>query len=349
MSKYSFENFIIQCCKAREWDLRKFLKKLLERNGFQIVEDDYVSHRDARFSTVHNMLAIRGKPRVCLVAHTDVCRDHVSHQMPEVDPAIKLTTIEGELRAIIQDRDCKTQVGGDDRLGVAINTWVATNTGYDIALLFTTDEEMGLVSAEYVKFPELNNFDLLVQVDRGNNSNQLVTNISGVQLCSWRTGDLLIKIAEEIGLPRYKVQGFLTDVLAIKTNGVCREAVNMTCGYHNSIGADSDEYIDIQEAKDTMKYVASIVKYYDLESIIDDGVLTDGNGRSLIDEIAEEIIEQQNSMPAFRTGTHRNRRNERRFAHAAYGYEEDLFSEERYNADKYNDDEPDWANINFSR
>lgn len=269
MNNYSFENFIMQCCKAREWNLREFLKKKLKENGFRITEDRYLSSRDPRFSTVHNMLAVRGNPRVCLVAHTDVCRDHISENLPNVAPTIKQITKNNEVRDIIQDRYCLTQVGGDDRLGVAINTWIALNTGYDIALLFTTDEELGLVSAEYVRFPELMNFDLLLQVDRGNNSDQLVTRISGVDLCSDKTGDLLIKISEEIGLPRYKVNGFLTDVLALKTNGICKDAVNMTCGYHNSIGADEDEYIDIQEAKDTMKYVASVVKYYDLEKIFE--------------------------------------------------------------------------------
>ena len=72
----------------------------------------------------------------------------------------------------------------------------------------------------------------------------------------------LLKISTDIGLPRYSVNGMMTDVLAIKTNKACHNAVNMTCGYHNSFGSNKNEFIDIQEAKDTMKYVASIVKDY---------------------------------------------------------------------------------------
>src|ERR1700722_15432028 len=205
-NKYSFENFIMQCCKASEWNLRRFLSKILRQGGFTIIEDDYKSHRQGKFSTVHNMLALRGKnPKICLVAHTDVCRDHVSEYfVPGVEPTLKIGEVKGELREIIQDKYCLHQVGGDDRLGVAINTWIALNTGYDMGILFTTDEEVGVVSAEYASFPDLLKFDLLVQVDRGNNSNQLVTSISGVELCSNGTGDKLIKISEEIGLPRYK-------------------------------------------------------------------------------------------------------------------------------------------------
>ena len=273
----------MQCCKAKETDLRKFLKRVLRNAGFLIKEDDYKSHRGGIIDNVHNMLATRGKPNVCLVAHTDVCRDH-AYGCPAVDPVIKEEVIRDEIRSIIQDRYCNVQVGGDDRLGVAINTWIALNTGYDISLLFTTDEEVGLVSAEYLKFPELLDFDILLQVDRGNYSNQLVTNISGWEMCSSRTARRLLKIAEDIGLPREEVRGMMTDVLAIKSNHMCKDAVNMTCGYHNSIGAEKDEYIDIQEAKDTMKYVSSIIQDYYLNDHSNDNEDKENNIEFDIDD-----------------------------------------------------------------
>jgi len=318
-NKYSFAKFIMECCKAREWNLRSYLSSLLSKNGFTIIEDDFISYREGEFSKVHNMLAVRGKnPKICLVAHTDVCRDHVSPEdPPDVNPIIKTERIDGEIKSIIQDKYCDVQVGGDDRLGVAINTWIALNTGYDMGLLFTTDEEIGVVSAEYVRFPELLNFDLLLQVDRGNHSNQLVTRIGGVDLCSEETGNLLIKISDEIGLPRYKVNGMLTDVLAIKTNYMCKDAVNMTCGYHNSIGAQHDEYIDIQEAKDTMKYVASIIKHYDLASVI--------KPSQTINNIVDSLEECQTSyVKLSRKEKRRQRKLERK----------NLFSEEMYNKEK---------------
>lgn len=277
----NFENFIMNCCKAREWNLRSFLRKKLSEAGFSIIEDDYHSHRRIaerkEYKDVHNMLAIRGNnPRICLVAHTDVCRDHCE-DVPNVSPVIKTMDSCGESRRIIQDRECLQQVGGDDRLGVAINAYIALNSGYDMGLLFTTDEEIGLISADYVRFPELNNFDLLVQVDRGNHRDQLVSNISGKQLCSDSTTTRLLKIADDIGLPRVEVQGFLTDVLTLVSNGVCKEAVNMTCGYMNSWGASSSEYIDIIDAENTMKYVSSIIKYFYLEQDKNDGIKSSSN------------------------------------------------------------------------
>lgn len=319
MEKYSFENFIMQCCKAKEWDLRKFLKHKLIKTGFEIKEDDFRSYRGGKYSTVHNMLATRGRnPRVCLVAHTDVCRDH-AYGAPDVDPAIKIKQSAGELRPIIQDRHNKFQVGGDDRLGVAINTWIALNTGYDMSLLFTTDEEVGVVSAEYLKFPELLSFDLLVQVDRGNHSHQLVTAIGGWQLCTERTARRLLNIASEIELPRYTVNGMLTDVLAIKSNRMCKEAVNMTCGYHNSYGADKDEYIDIQEAKDTMRYVSNIVQYYYLDKDKDEPAWVDKNVRYDDDDEEYEYVGPRQLPPA------------RSSRVPSY---DDLFSEDAYKRDR---------------
>jgi len=75
-NNYSFENWIMRCCQSREWNLRSFLKEKLIDVGYSIIEDDYLSYRSGKYKTVHNMLATRGSPRVCLVAHTDVCRDH---------------------------------------------------------------------------------------------------------------------------------------------------------------------------------------------------------------------------------------------------------------------------------
>lgn len=281
----SFEDFIMQCCKAGEGDLRKWIHRILPRYGFTIKEDTYQSDRVRKndaYKPVHNLLAVRGNPKICLVAHTDICRDHNSKQlyygnpkkkpdhMTMVEPVIKRVEAEEEdqkvVKRIIQDKNCESQVGGDDRLGVAINLWVALNTGYDLALLFTTDEEIGCLSARAVDFAELREFDLCLQVDRGNHSHELVTKISNIILCDYDTVVRLLEIAFDMGKPRKAVQGAGTDVAALKDRKIIKNAVNMTCGYHSSFSDNPNEYIDIEEAKDTMKYVAAIVKDYNIKN-----------------------------------------------------------------------------------
>lgn len=276
MDKAKFEKFIMDSCKSQEWNLRGFLKRVLKKNGFQLIEDNYRSRRGDKFAEVHNLLAIKGSPKVCLVAHTDVCRDHAGEEMRPV-PVIK----EQNGKRYIQDRDCMVQVGGDDRLGVAINTYYALNTHNDIALLFTTDEETGAISADYLTIPEVMDFELLLQVDRGNHSNQLVNFIGGVKLCNEATTRRLINISNEIGYPRTVVNGMLTDVMAIKGNGMCKNAVNITCGYHSSYGAGSNEYISVDEAIETFKYVEAIVDYYAANKHLDEP------------EIIENIVEEE--------------------------------------------------------
>lgn len=281
----SFEEFIMQCCKSEEGGLRKWMRKVLPRHGFTLKEDTYQGERARKqdsYKTVHNLLAVRGNPKVCLVAHTDVCRDHESKPLyygnpkkkPEhsnmVEPVIKKVEAEEEdqkiVKRIIQDKNCESQVGGDDRLGVAINLWVALNTGYDVALLFTTDEEVGLKSAREVDFAELREYDLCLQVDRGNHSHELVTKIGNTILCDYDTTVKLLEIAFDMGKPRKAVQGAGTDVAAMRERKIIKNAVNMTCGYHSSFSSNPNEYIDIEEAKDTMKFVAAIVKDYNTKT-----------------------------------------------------------------------------------
>ena len=279
-----FEQMIMKCCEMDEWDLRSWIRDTLTANGFTVQEDEYSSYRKGRYQEVHNMLSIRGeKPAVCLVAHTDVCRDHrSSKEHLKATPIVKEVNKYGKEMRIIQDEHCRVQVGGDDRLGVAISMWIALNSKYDMAFLASTDEEVGNQSADEVKFPELMDFELLCQIDRGNHSNQLVTNISGLRLCSPEIATRLLKIAEDMGVPRYPVQGMMTDVLAIKGNDRCRNAVNMTCGYHASFGSSSEEYIDVQEAYSTMQYVDSIIKNFADEKI---------NGQEF--EIADQITNEE--------------------------------------------------------
>ncbi len=288
-----FEEHIMKCCAADEWDLRRFMKKVLTRAGFDIIEDDYVSDRatrEPRYKEVHNLLAIRGiKPKVCLVNHTDCCRDHgssrsssyqteyLSHMYGSsykkeeeekkpliVEPEIREIEVEGQKMRVITDKDNKLQVGGDDRLGMAINSWIALNTGYDMGLLLCTDEEVGLKSADYCKFPQLKEFSLCAEVDRGNHTDELVIQIGGTKLCCYETAIRLLEVAYDVGLPRKPITGYGTDVCALKRNNIIKNAVNMTCGYHNSNSDSPLEYIHIQEAFDTMKYVSEIIKNYDL-------------------------------------------------------------------------------------
>lgn len=266
-----FADLIVTCCQLSEPDLRSYIKQVLIERDFSIQEDSYISPRGGEYLNIHNLLAIRGNPKVCLVSHTDVCRDHDKFQgwlpnetAPEykVEPVIKDLMHFHELVSVVQDKECLAQVGGDDRAAVAVLLWLALKTELPIGILLTTDEEIGLISAKEVAFPELINFDLLIQIDRGNQQNhQIVTKISQLNLCDQNLAKSLIELAKIKGKPREEVIGGGTDVFAIKLNGKCKNAINLTCGYHNSLSSNPYEYIVIHELEETMEYVKDIIEF----------------------------------------------------------------------------------------
>lgn len=267
LKSLSFQDLIIWCCVVDEVSLRKNIKKVLSNNNFSYVEDDYVSDRATSYSKneLVNLLLVRGnKPNYCLVAHTDVCRDHTSFEDKTgiLFPIPVVKTLNN--RKILQDKNCNTQVGGDDRLGVAIILWCALHTNHDFGILFTTDEESGLVSASKAQFNQLNNFKLLIEIDRGNQSNQLVNQIKDLKICEDKIVEKLLAKLASIDLPRTLVNGGRTDVYILKKNNVCQNAINMTCGYHESYNDSGLEYIDLQEAEDTKKCIISFLEDHNL-------------------------------------------------------------------------------------
>jgi len=241
------------CCAATESALRGWLEDALPRLGFGLEHDDYAVSEDCPHS---NLLARRGEPRVVLVAHTDTCRGH-RYADSRTEPCLRKGVRGRARRWVLQDRGCQVQLGADDRLGVAIATWIASETRAPLGLLFTTDEEIGLLSAGHVPVAWGEGCDLFVQIDRGAERPQLVTSIAGMPLCSKETEASLLVLAGGIGLPREVANGRGTDVFVLKDRGVAREAVNLTCGYHRS--HREDEFVDVLEAWETVRFVREVV------------------------------------------------------------------------------------------
>ena len=161
-------------------------------------------------------------------------------------------------RRIVTDRTNATQVGGDDRVGVAIARMIALESRRAIAILLTTDEEIGLQGAAAVPDAWLERFELFVQIDRGSRfGRELVTQIGGTRLCSAEREARLLAIAEALGAPRVPVVGGSTDVAELKAHGMRADAVNLTCGYYAPHSAD--EWVDVEEAEEAARYVRAIL------------------------------------------------------------------------------------------
>lgn len=258
LSSLTFRQLVTHCCVAPELELRRAIARELGDSGFSVQRDGYASYRGGAPERC-NLLLVRGAAKVALVAHTDVCRDHHAFTNDR-EPPVPTPVVEWrDGREILIDRDRAVQLGGDDRLGVAIALWLALHTTRDLALLFTTDEEVGLASARACRFPELRVFELLVQLDRGNHTGQLVDEIRGVRLCRTSARDRLLSQLAAAGLPREAVEGFGTDVFALIDQAAAREAINVTCGYHDNLGYAGGDFIDWIEAAETIRAVEVIL------------------------------------------------------------------------------------------
>ena len=255
-----FERALIAACAADESVLRRELAAELCGAGFELFFDDYraTSRRDDAARELPNLLAVRGAPRVCLVAHTDLVRDHRGYagDRGRVEPIVRRDP--ATCRRIVTDRTNATQVGGDDRVGVAIARMIALESRRAIAILLTTDEEIGLQGAAAVPDAWLERFELFVQIDRGSRfGRELVTQIGGTRLCSAEREARLLAIAEALGAPRVPVVGGSTDVAELKAHGMRADAVNLTCGYYAPHSAD--EWVDVEEAEEAARYVRAIL------------------------------------------------------------------------------------------
>jgi tripeptide aminopeptidase len=255
-----FERSILTLCAVGEPACRTLLSNALRAAGFRIQTDAYDSmpQREDQPRAIPNLLAVRGEPRVCLVAHSDVVRDWRGYTS-RVEPTLLDLDHGGETERAIADRTRTTPLGADDRLGIAIALEAARTTTVPLAVLVTTDEEVGLCGARAVRPEWVEGFELLVQIDRGNHARQLVTKI-GERLCTREWEARLLGLASEMGLPRTPCTGLSTDVAALSARGVAKNAVNLTCGYYEN--HSPSEYVVLREAEETLAYVRAITEAF---------------------------------------------------------------------------------------
>jgi len=115
-------------CSFKTKELKEFLIKACEKEGASVKTD-----------SAGNILAKKGDPRVCLQSHYDmVCVGDA--------PKIQIVQEDGYLRAK------NSSLGADNGIGVAMMLYLLSKKS-DIELLFTNDEEVGLIGANSLELP----------------------------------------------------------------------------------------------------------------------------------------------------------------------------------------------------
>jgi tripeptide aminopeptidase len=159
----------------------------------------------------------------CIVSHTDT----VHRIIPDTD----YTIIANDKFAIGYDSNKMqaTGCGGDDKVGIFMCLQMLQE--YDaIKVAFFKDEEVGCVGSYDANIDFFADARFVLQCDRRGNSD-FVNNIYGVSLQSKKFKKAVAPILQRHGYA--PTSGMLTDVYALKEQGLNISVANMSCGYYN--------------------------------------------------------------------------------------------------------------------
>ena len=196
-----------------------------------------------------NLYVVKGESESypCLVSHID----QVSHCKHSKD----FKTV--ETREIIFGYSPRNRrfenLGADDKNGVFI--CLECLKKYDaVKVVFFREEETGCRGSSEAVMSFFDDVRFVIQPDRKGNSD-LITNIGYSGLCS----EGFIEAIEPEKWDYREENGLMTDILALKENGLGVSCINVSCGYYN---AHSDEETTMK--KDLLKCLIFI------EHIIED-------------------------------------------------------------------------------
>lgn len=142
-------------------------------------------------------------------------------------------------------------VGGDDKVGVAINLVLLDNFD-NLFVLFTEDEELGCEGAKNFDLKNLEGIEFLIESDR-RGIVDVVNNVMGSELCSNEFLDAVLNLDKS----RVKSYGLSTDVGELRSRGWKGNCVNLSCGYYNPHTPAC--YIVPQQVLDTYSFVKRIL------------------------------------------------------------------------------------------
>jgi len=181
----------------------------------------------------------------CMVSHMDTVHDIVE----DLYPIEAWGRITGLNRATME----QTGIGGDDKVGVYITLEMLER--FDVMkVAFFRDEEVGCQGSYLADMRFFDDCRFVLQCDRKGNDD-FVTVASGVDLSSCDFQEAVYPI---LNRHRYKfASGMMTDVMALKQNGIKCSVANMSCGYYRP--HMPDEYVDIEDVDNCMQMCITII------------------------------------------------------------------------------------------
>ena len=224
---------------GNEKKMRKFLKEWIKNN---------VPGATFTVDAMGNLYVCKGESDTypCIVSHIDQVQKTHSKDFQAVETK---DIIFGFSLSNVQQEG----LGADDKNGI----WIALKCLQKFDILkcaFFVQEEVGCRGSNKADMTFFSDCRFVLQCDR-KGGNDLIYNINGfTELCS---KEFLSAIGyQEFG---YKLEiGMMTDVEALKDNGLAVSALNMSCGYYRP--HTDEEYTKKSELQNCLKFVEHIIE-----------------------------------------------------------------------------------------
>ena len=229
--------YSIHSKSGKEGKMIRFIVKYVSRiPGCNIQKDE-----------AGNLYITRGQAKTypCVVAHMDQVQNTHSRDFVAV-----------ETKGIILGYSSKNKqlegLGGDDKNGV----WIALKCleAFDtLKVVLFVGEEVGCKGSSQAVMDFFTDCRFVIENDR-RGCQDLVHRISGMELCSK-------EFLQAIGYKQFgfrPTEGMMTDIEALKENGLAVSAINLSCGYYDP--HSDHEFTVVKDLENTLAFTKHIIK-----------------------------------------------------------------------------------------
>lgn len=222
---------------GRERAMRKFLMDYMRRIPGVKVEKDRIG----------NLYATKGISETypCVVAHMD--QVHEAHSCD-----FKVVETEDFIFAYSPRHRRQENLGADDKNGV----WVCLKCLEKYPVLkvaFFIGEEAGCVGSGRARMDFFRDCRFVVEADR-RGKEDLITSIGWTGLCSRE----FLKATEYNKFGYQETDGLMTDILALKENGLSVSCINLSSGYYEP--HTHREYTVKEDLKNCLRFTGHIIE-----------------------------------------------------------------------------------------
>jgi putative aminopeptidase FrvX len=141
-------------------------------------------------------------------------------------------------------------LGGDDKCGAALALLLAKQTSIPMKIIASVQEELDCLGINQVDPTFFSDVSYALVLDRQGN-HDLVTSIRGQPICTEPFAQTMLVVAKAVGLPAQKVDGRLSDALAL--SHYIADVVNLSVGYYEP--HSPQEYIVMADVLQAYRWV----------------------------------------------------------------------------------------------